>query len=319
MSQQFSELSAGTVNATESEIQAVRGDATFWLHWSATVVRTLDGQVDYFIAMLNDTTAKHEAEVAAVASFNVLERLNRLKSEFVTMVSHEFRTALVGIQGFSELMRDEQDLDVPTVRALASDIYDSTRQLDQMLDKMLDLGGSKSDQVGLHLVPVELCTLVRAAVAEANASGRTHLITLDLDQNLTVVSGDAVRLADVMNILLDNAIKYSPPDGEIRVSCHAQPGQVVVSVKDHGTGVSADFDERLFARYQWTANNPTTAVLGTGLGLPIARRIVEMHGGRIWFESEAGIGSEFHFSVPMWASIAGPAQASLPTPLTLAS
>jgi signal transduction histidine kinase len=83
------------------------------------------------------------------------------------------------------------------------------------------------------------------------------------------------------------------------VSGHAQPGQVVVGVKDHGAGMPADFDDQLFARYQWSANNPTTKVMGTGLGLPMARQIVEMHGGRIWFESQAGAGSEFHFSVPV--------------------
>jgi signal transduction histidine kinase len=87
---------------------------------------------------------------------------------------------------------------------------------------------------------------------------------------------------------------------------------VVVSVKDHGVGIPPDFDERLFARYQWGANNPTTKVMGTGLGLPIARQIVEMHGGRIWFESRDGVGTDFHFSVPLQAAGAASRTVSVP-------
>jgi signal transduction histidine kinase len=76
------------------------------------------------------------------------------------------------------------------------------------------------------------------------------------------------------------------------------PGQVIITVKDHGVGMPPDFDDQLFDRYQWSANNPTTKVIGTGLGLPMARQIVEMHGGLIWFESKVGSGSDFHFSLP---------------------
>jgi signal transduction histidine kinase len=116
----------------------------------------------------------------------------------------------------------------------------------------------------------------------------------------------------VLGILLSNAIKFSPQGTEIIVSAHVQPGQVVVSVKDHGAGIPADFDERRFATYQWSPNNPTTRVMGTGLGLPIARQIVEMHGGRIWFESRPGVGTEFHFSVPLQARGATPSMVSEP-------
>lgn len=90
---------------------------------------------------------------------------------------------------------------------------------------------------------------------------------------------------------------------------------MVISVKDHGVGMPDSFDDQLFARYQWTANNPTTKVMGTGLGLPMARQIVEMHGGRIWFESEMGLGSEFHFSVPIQISHTAPHELRQEIPL----
>jgi signal transduction histidine kinase len=238
--------------------------------------------------------------VAAVANINVLERLNRLKTEFLTMVRHEFRTALVGIEGFSELMRDADWLDVTTVKGFASDIYNDAHRLDGMLGKMLDLDRLEADKVEIHLVPIDLHAAVGEAVARASAPpDAKHRFRLDLDPDLPLVLGDAGKVAWLLRIILDNAIKYSPLGGEIVVSSHTEPGQVVVSVKDHGVGMPPDFDDQLFARYQWNADNPTTKVMGTGLGLPMARQIVEMHGGRIWFESMAGVGSEFYFSMPM--------------------
>jgi PAS domain S-box-containing protein len=298
--EQFRSLSDGSSSSIESETKVLRGDGkSIWLHWSATAVHKSGGGVDYFIAMFNDTTARHEAEVAAVANLNVLERLNRLKSEFLTMVSHSFRTALVGIQGFSELMRDAEDLDLATVKASANDIYDDAHRLDELLDRMLDLDQIDADKVEVHRAPIDIHAAIEVAVARARASDGHHSITTDLERDLPWIAADAARLAQLLQILLDNAVRYSPSGGEIVVSGHVEPGQVVVGVKDHGTGMPADFDDQLFARYQWSANNPTTKVMGTGLGLPMARQIVEMHGGRIWFESKAGVGSEFHFSVPM--------------------
>ncbi|HXB03539.1 MAG TPA: PAS domain-containing sensor histidine kinase [Candidatus Acidoferrum sp.] len=298
--EQFGALSSGSATATESETEAVRSDGTsIWLHWSTTAVHRPDGQVDYFIAMFDDTTARHQAEVSAVANISVLERLNRLKSEFLTMVSHEIRTALVGIQGFSELLRDTEDLDLPMIKGFAGDIYNDAHHLDEMLDRMLDVDRIEASKVEVHLVSVDLGLTLYDAIAHADASGSRHTITTDIDIDLPAVAGDAARLAQVIEILFSNAFKYSPAGSDVTVSAHRQPGQVVIGVRDRGVGVPPDFDEKLFARYQWSANNPTTKVMGTGLGLPLARQIVEMHGGRIWFESTAGAGSEFHFSVPV--------------------
>ena len=311
----FQSLADGSASSVDSETQALRGDGTrMWLHWSATAVRKSDGSPDYFIGMFNDTTARHESEVAAVANINVLERLNRLKSEFLTMVRHEFRTALVGIEGFSELMRDEETLDLPTVKGFATDIYNDARRLDEMLDRMLDLDGVNADKVEFHMVPIDLGAAVGEAVAVARGSGTNHRFTTELDPDLPWVAGDATKLAQLLRILLDNAMKYSPEGGEIAVSSQTAPGQVLVSVKDNGVGMPAAFDDQLFSRYQWTADNPTTTVMGTGFGLPMARQIVEMHGGRIWFESQAGVGSEFHFSLPMQSNRASPPEKDLNAP-----
>jgi signal transduction histidine kinase len=235
------------------------------------------------------------------------------------MVSHSFRTALVGIQGFSELMRDSEDLDIETVKESANDIYNDAHRLDQLLDRMLDLDALEATKVEVHRVAIDLHAAIDVAVARAITSDGHHSITTALEDDLPWIAADGARLAQLLGILLDNAVRYSPSGGDIVVSGHAEPGQVVVDVKDHGVGIPADFDEQLFARYQWSADNPTTKVMGTGLGLPMARQIVEMHGGRIWYESTPGAGSEFHFSVP--ASFTKSQSSELPAdkvPLALA-
>ncbi|MGA7911397.1 MAG: ATP-binding protein [Candidatus Dormiibacterota bacterium] len=300
--EQFRALSEGSMAATDSEFEAVRTDGeALWLHWTATEVRDANGEVDYFIAMFWDTTDRHEAEVAAFSNLGVLERLDRLKREFLRMVSHEFRTSLVGIQGFSELIRDTEDLDPAQAKAFASDIYNDAQRLDQMLRRVLDKDRVEADAMVMKFAPVDIGEAVREAVARVRASDRAHLFAVDLDSDLGLVSGDAVRLATVMNILLSNAIKYSPKSSKVTVSARRQVDEDVVSVSDHGMGMPADFDDRLFGPHRWNASDTNSGVMGSGIGLPMARQIVEMHGGRIWFETTKGQGSVFHFSVPLQA------------------
>jgi signal transduction histidine kinase len=171
---------------------------------------------------------------------------------------------------------------------------------------MLDLDQMEADKVVIHLAPIDLSAALVEAVARARAASAKHVISVDIGPDLQWIDGDAVRISQLLGVLLDNAIKYSPLGGAIEVTCYEEPGQVVVSVVDHGLGMPPDFDGQIFARYQWSANNPTTKVMGTGLGLPMARQIVEMHGGRIWFESAPGLGSAFHFSVPVQTNSAAP-------------
>jgi len=128
------------LDAVEADVQAGMGHQhQAWLHMSATAVRHPDGDIDYFITMFEDMTARHEAEAAAIASLATLERLNKVKTDFLTRVRHEFRTALVGIQGFSELMQNEESLDVTDAKAFASDIYNDAIRLDKVFDEMLEL------------------------------------------------------------------------------------------------------------------------------------------------------------------------------------
>lgn len=292
---------------TESEATRVDGSKV-WLRWSLTAVRKPDSSIDYYLMMFDDVDAKHKAEEAAIANLAGLERLNRLKSEFVSLVSHEFRTALTGIQGFSEMLRDEQ-LEGGEVKNIAQDIFNDSVRLNRMITEMLDLDRMESGRMTFRMGAVDLNQVAADAVERARATTSAHELKLDLDPNIPVIAGDADRLFQVLTNLLSNAIKYSPAGGDIVVTTRVVPAAIQVSVRDQGLGIPPEFIDKLFERYERFETKLTSAVVGTGLGLVIARRIVEGHGGRIWVDSKVGAGSEFHFTIPLQIPRTAPAEA----------
>jgi two-component system, sensor histidine kinase and response regulator len=293
----FQPLWNGAVETIESDSRAVRGDRTSaWLHWSATTVRNSIGRIEYFLAMYEDTDAQHAANEAATAHLAGIERLNQLKSEFITLVSHEFRTGLVGIQGFSEMIRDS-DLTVDDVKAFAADINKDAQRLNRMINDMLDLDRIEAGRLTLRMESVEINTVLQEAVERARASSEHHTFNVDLDSRGPIAHCDVDRVAQIIANLLTNAVKYSPDGGEILVSSRAHDGFVEVGVRDHGTGIAPEFAKRLFSRYE-RYEKTSGKIIGTGLGLAIARQIVEMHGGRIWVDTAVGAGSEFRFTLP---------------------
>jgi two-component system sensor histidine kinase/response regulator len=289
----------GEVDTVEGDSPAVRADGSeVWLHWSVTAVRKPNGRIDYFLAMFEDITSKHEAEEAAMANLAGLERLNELKSEFVSMVSHEFRTALVGIQGFSEILRDES-VGEDEVKGLATDINKDAQRLNRMIGEMLDLDRMEAGKIRLNPKPVDMNALVREVIGRAQVASDNHVIKTDLDRALPIVIADPDRLVQVLSNLVSNAIKYSPEGGEVGLTTRAEDGMVHVSVSDHGIGIAPEFVNRLFGRYERFESNRTSKVVGTGLGLAISRQIIELHGGKIWVDSQVGAGSNFQFTVPI--------------------
>jgi len=232
-----------------------------------------------------------EAESTALANLAVLERLNKLKSEFLTRISHEFRTALVGIEGFSEVIRDSEHLDADEVKTYATDIYQDAERLEKAFDEMLELDRMESGRTVLQIARVDINQLIGEVVDTIRAENPRRTLTTRLDDSAPAMSCDREKVSQVLVNLIGNAIKFSPRGSEVVVTTQADRDQVTVTVQDHGPGMPHDFDDRLFA----SANGGS----GTGLGLPIARQIVEMHGGRIWFDNSAGQGTTFHFTLPV--------------------
>jgi signal transduction histidine kinase len=259
-------------------------------------------------ARLRAAESERAAALAAQTAANAqLERLNKAKSEFVSIVSHEFRTALTGIQGFSEMMRDE-DFTLEEMKEYADDINKDALRLNRMITEMLDLDRMESGRMTLNVEPVDLNAIVADVAARSRVNAPNHPVRLELDEALPEVAGDRDKLTQVLTNLVSNAIKYSPDGGEIALSSAREGDVAHVRVRDHGVGIPPDALENVFERFSRVESGASRYIQGTGLGLPIVRQIVQMHGGRAWAESAMGEGSTFQFTLPL----AGPPSASEP-------
>lgn len=297
----FRPFRSSTTDTYQSMSQATRVDGSrVWVAWSMTAVRNPRREIDYFLVMFEDVDARRQAEQTAIANLEGLERLNRLKSEFVSMVSHEFRTALVGIQGFSELMR-EGDLDPADVHRFAADIFHDAQRLNRLITVMLDLDRIDPGPRSFRYDPVDLNRLVVTAVERAQASSGKHRLCVNLDPTLPLVIGDESRLMQLMANLLSNAIKYSPAGGMVAVGTIAQEAGATITVRDYGSGMSPEQIDRLFDGYE----TATPRIVGAGLGLAIARRIIDAHSGRLSVQSQLGRGTEFRVRLPRTMDSAG--------------
>ena len=229
-----------------------------------------------------------------------LERLNSAKSNFVSIVSHEFRTPLTGIQGFSELMRDE-DLSAAEMKEYAGDINKDAQRLNRMITEMLDLDRMESGQMTLNRERTDINAVIAEAADRLSANAGRHPIHLNCDPALPLIEIDTDKIKQVLLNLLSNAVKYSPDGGAITITTRVEGGMVHVFVRDEGMGIPPDSLEKVFERYSRLESGATRYIQGTGLGLPISRQIIEMHGGRAWVESTLGEGSIFQFTLPLVA------------------
>jgi signal transduction histidine kinase/putative methionine-R-sulfoxide reductase with GAF domain len=226
-----------------------------------------------------------------------IEELSRAKSDFVSVVSHEFRTPLTGIQGFAELLRDEA-LSPEEVREYAGDIFTDAQRLNRMINDMLDLDRMESGRMVVHREAIDLNELVTRTVGRAQLTAPKHRLRA-APGAAAIIQGDPDKLTQVLTNLIGNAIKYSPDGGEIVVTTSVAGNLAAVAVRDHGMGIPAAALESVFERYARVDRTETRNIRGTGLGLPIVRQIVTMHGGSVWAESTVGDGSTFHFTVPL--------------------
>jgi signal transduction histidine kinase len=229
-----------------------------------------------------------------------LEKLNSAKSDFVSIVSHEFRTPLTGIQGFSELIRDE-DLTPAEMKEYASDINKDAQRLNRMITEMLDLERMESGRMSLSRERTDVNAIVTEAADRLGQSSPRHPIQLNLDPELPLVDIDRDKINQVVLNLLSNAVKYSPGGGQIAITTRVEGEFLHVFVRDSGLGIPPESLEKVFERYSRLESGATRYIQGTGLGLPISRQIIEMHGGHAWVESTVGEGSVFQFTLPLVA------------------
>lgn len=227
-----------------------------------------------------------------------LEVASRNKSEFLASMSHELRTPLNGILGASELLGQGLFGEMnPKQREYVADIFQSGTHLLRLIEDILSLSRIEAGQIELQPQLLDVGTLMESCVTMVRGMMVAKALTLNLSapgQSLTV-RGDERRLTQVGCNLLSNAIKFSPDHGAIEFRAWPDGSHVVFLVEDRGPGVPLEFRERIFEQF---FRVPTDRE-GTGLGLTLAKQLVELHGGKIWLESQTGSGSSFYFSLPL--------------------
>lgn len=235
-----------------------------------------------------------------------LERANKMKSEFLANMSHELRTPLNAIIGFAEVLRDKIAGDLNEEQTdFVNDIHSSGSHLLQMINDILDLSkieaGKMELQYGVFPVPAaieEVYTIIKGLASKKHLELKTVILT-----DMKSIEADRVKFKQVLYNLLSNAIKFTPENGKIVLEAGVMEDMLQVSVSDTGIGMKSDDQQKVFKEFWQADSSFARKYEGTGLGLALTKRIVEMHGGKIWFESEYGKGSIFSFSLPVKAAV----------------
>jgi len=231
-----------------------------------------------------------------------IEVASQHKSEFLANMSHELRTPLNAIIGFSEVVLSERmfgDLNEKQDEYL-KDIYASGTHLLSLINDILDLSKIEAGRMELELSDFHLPTALDSALTlvRERAGRRAIALHTNIDRQLGEIRADERKIRQVVLNLLSNAIKFTPEGGRIEVRAEPRGGLVEVSVSDTGVGIAAEDQEAVFEEFR-QVGTATKKVEGTGLGLTLCRKFVELHGGRIWVKSQVGEGSTFTFAIPM--------------------
>jgi signal transduction histidine kinase len=226
-----------------------------------------------------------------------LRDLDALKDDFIALVSHELRTPLTSIQGYTEFLL--QDATDEAQRNFLHVIDRNAKRLLEIVNELLMIAQLESGELSLEPAEHPAADLLADAVACAQPAAEAKGITVELEcEPETTILADRTRLGQVVDNLISNAIKFTPDDGSIHVSCGADAAGAVIAVADTGIGIPADEGDRLFTRFFRTTNARAAHIPGTGLGLAISRAIVESHRGTLTFESVEGSGTTFYIRLP---------------------
>jgi two-component system, OmpR family, phosphate regulon sensor histidine kinase PhoR len=256
----------------------------------------------FAVTVASVRAAETSGAVIVLHDITELRKLERVRRDFVANVSHELKTPLTAIQGFAEtLLAGAIDDPQNRVRFLEI-ILEHSRRLARLTDDLLKLSKMDADRLELEICRLSVPQFVESCVetAQRPASEKDLRLSLNLQERLPDIAADRRRLAEVLQNLLDNAMQYTPPGGQIMLSASADASELTFTVSDTGIGIPQADQPRIFERFYRVDAARSREVGGTGLGLAIAKHLVEVHGGRIWVESEVGQGSQFHFTVPIF-------------------
>jgi signal transduction histidine kinase len=233
--------------------------------------------------------------------YEQLEGVSRHKSEFLANMSHELRTPLNAIIGFSDLMQRQAlgELNGDQLSCI-DDIHDAGRQLLSLVNDILDLSKVEAGRMELELADFSLRSVIdRGLSMHAERASRAGIALLSkIEPDDLIVHADERKVHQVLSNLLSNALKFTPSAGRVDVLARMADDRLEVTVRDTGPGIAPEEQELIFEEFGQAKNGSGLRHEGTGLGLPLARKLVELHGGRLWVESAVGEGSTFRFVLP---------------------
>jgi signal transduction histidine kinase len=259
------------------------------------------GEVGELTVAFNRMADALERSRAELESQNEqLRQSERRKSELVRIVSHELRTPLASVLGFTSILLD-RDVEPEDERRYLEIINTQSRRLSSLLNDFLDAERLEEGELELSRKVIDIGSVVAEQVQLFQGQSAKHRLDTSLPPKALTVEADPNRIAQVIGNLLSNAIKYSPDGGTVQVKAEQVDSKVRVSVRDEGLGIPNELQQRVFAKF-FRGDADESGIPGTGLGLTIARSVVEAHGGRMNFESTRGKGSLFWLELPMAAN-----------------
>jgi len=288
------------VQALEETIAAVLEDASE----HTREARIASGPREWVLELIASPLRDSEGEVAGVVlvlhDVSELRRLELVRRDFVVNVSHELKTPLTAIRGFVETMLDDPEIDPDTRQNFLSRVNDQVLRLSTLVSDLLVLSRVESEEEALERRPVDLRGTLRetAGRLSPDTRGRDVEFLLVLPKDPITILGDEESLRQVVDNLLDNALKYTPDGGRIELRLLTAGDEVIIEIEDTGIGIGGAHLDRIFERFYRVDKARSRELGGTGLGLSIVKHITNAHGGRVSVVSEPGRGSTFRVSLP---------------------
>lgn len=294
------------------EVTAAAGEETIPLTFSVSAAPLYDTnflqtRLLGVVTVLNDITSH--------------KQIDNLKDEFLSIVSHELRTPLTAIKGYSQhLIRrierrlrqskqpltaqkeqgEQREAELPEVYDLRSlnIVQSQTDHLERLVNDLLDVSRIQRGELQLQYSTFHLADVLAECVRQAQVSAEQHTISLDIEARESRITADRLRVSQVIGNMLDNAIKFSPQGKQVNVKLEEREDEFQVSISDQGMGVNPEYFDHIFERFYRVRNAASQHYAGIGMGLYLAKVIVDTHGGRIWLTSHQGVGSTFYFTLP---------------------
>ncbi len=248
------------------------------------------------IGSLTAIAIERASTVEKLTKTEAARESDRLRTVLLDSVTHEFRTPLTAIKASAETLLSDVQLDKPQRKDLLAVINEESDRLNRLIGEAAEVAQLDSHQLELNFQPHHIREAIDAAMAKSRQALQQHPVTCKVPDELPPIRMDVERITEVLVHLLDNAARYSPAGTPIQITAELHDGELVTTVADHGPGIDEIEQEMIFEKF-YRGKDQRMVIQGTGMGLPIAKAIIELHGGKIGVTSQLGRGSVFHFSL----------------------